>query len=105
VLFLMILFAPGSFSLFSKKHFLTVPGGLVVRKAIGGSGAWQVHLFERRRSILCIYCASVRQWNLAVADAQTMETTSGTKLEMDFALRAWLSPLSPPLLEHLSDLT
>ncbi len=42
---------------------------------------------------------------LAVADKHACETAMGTREEMHFLLRAWLSPLEPPGVEMLSDLS
>jgi hypothetical protein len=42
---------------------------------------------------------------VTAADANAYETTIATKKEVDFLLRAWLSPLAPPPAERLSDLS
>ena len=83
---------------------LLVPGGIIFRKSRWGAEKWDLHVFDRRQSALCVYRYSRRQWMLTVADKDACETAIGTREEMHFLLRAWLSPLEPPGLEMLSDL-
>lgn len=101
----LTLYGPVSGGFFGARQWLLVPGGLVVRKARRGGLTSSVHLFERRTSVLCVHQVRRRVWIVTAADADAYETTVGTKKEVDFLLRAWLSPLPPPSAEQLSDLT
>lgn len=83
---------------------LLVPGGIIFRKSAWRSEKWDLHVFDRRESVLCVHRHWRRQWILTVADKHACETAIGTREEMHFLLRAWLSPLEPPGLEMLSDL-
>ena len=44
-------------------------------------------------------------WRLSVADAESSEITTITDRERQLLLRAWLSPVPPPPLEQLVDLS
>ncbi|MCH8148519.1 MAG: hypothetical protein IH987_11080 [Planctomycetes bacterium] len=98
------LLVPGRSGLAWRKQHLAVPGGLIVRKARWQRGTWQVHLFDSRDSVLCVYREDKRKWRLTVADAETCESAEATKREIDLLLRAWLSPLPPLAVERLTDL-
>ena len=98
------LLVPARSGLAWDKQHLAVPGGLVVRKARWQRGTWQVHLFDSRDSVLCVYREDKHKWRLTVADAETCESTEATKREVDLLLGGWLSPLPPPAVEHLTDL-
>lgn len=102
--FFVTLFAPVGSALSSPRQMLAVPGGLLYRRACRKTGKWEVHLFDRRKSVLCAYQAGKRQWVIAVADGERRETVFGTRREIEFALRAWLSPLEPPDRDRLDDL-
>lgn len=92
------------FGLGAEKQWLVVPSGLVLRKGRKNARQWELHLFDRRRSVLCAYRNRRHQWGFAVADKTASDYGKGTKKEMDFLLRAWLSPLPPPEAEGLTDL-
>jgi hypothetical protein len=61
-------------------------------------------VFDRRRSVLAVMRTTSRQWNLCVADGERCLSAVGAQNELETALRAWLSPLSPPPADRLSDL-
>ncbi|MBN2561983.1 MAG: hypothetical protein JXQ75_13745 [Phycisphaerae bacterium] len=98
-------YGPVTGGFFGTQQWFVVPGGLVVRKARWRDRTSRVHLFERRTSVLCVNQVRRRVWIVTAADADAYETTVGTKKEIDLLLRAWLSPLSPPSAERLTDLT
>lgn len=103
-LLLSILFIPvGGFA--SSKQLLAVPGGLLYRKASRNAEQWETHLFARESSVVCVYQAGKRQWQIIVADNEKQARWAGTKTEMEFAVRAWLSPLEPPPIERLREFT
>lgn len=99
-----VLFLPASRGGFTGRQWLLVPGGLVLRKSSWLRSGWNVHVFDRRRSVALLFRHWRQNWGLAVADADEFGLTIGTRQELEFALRAWLSPLSPPPVERLSDL-
>ena len=81
-----------------------VPGGLIIRKAGLLDRRWKVHLLEPANSILLVFQAGRRQWIACAATEDFFDRVVMTKREADFLLRAWLSPLSPPPVEKLTDL-
>lgn len=91
-----------------------VPGGLVFRKSTGSqsrdpegkyvAGNWTLHLFDRRKCVLFIYQRTIDRWVVQASDSQTSATVEMNRVECDRLLAAWLSPLSPPPVERLSDL-
>lgn len=85
--------------------WLAVPGGLVQRTARTFARSSDLHLFDRRKSVLCVYCTRRRAWAFAVSDGSDTGAGTGTQEQVEFLLRAWLSPLEPPTVEQLSDLT
>jgi hypothetical protein len=86
------------------RDWLALPGAIVTRKSGWFRRTWELHVFERSRSILLMYRLWQYQWVLVLADAEKCTSTIGTRDELESALRAWLSPLPPPALEQLSDL-
>lgn len=87
-----------------RKQWLAVPGGLILRKAGLRDRGWRVLVFRPRDSILALYKHSRHQWVLCVARDRLLERTVVTKREADFVLRCWLSPISAPAVEKLTDL-
>ena len=87
-----------------RRQWLLVPGGLVLRKARWTGGAWRIHLYRRRSSVLLVQQMHRDQWMLCVADAEASDATRLTKTEAHVALASWLSPLPPPPAERLRDL-
>lgn len=102
--FVAVLFLPARWRWAAGKQWLVVPGGLILRKSSWRSDKWRLHVFDRTRAVLLIYKLRRHQWALCVADDQESDSAVGTKEELEFALRAWLSPLGPPPVERLSDL-
>lgn len=99
---LLIPVRPGG-SWWGTQQFQVVPGGLARRKAPPWSQKWDVHLFDRRRSVMLVCTLKNKMWGVFVADAERVEYTIGTREEMDFAVRAWLSPVEPPKVEWLGN--
>ena len=87
-----------------RKQWLAVPGGLILRKAGLRDRRWRLFVFRPCDSVLALYKRSRHQWVLCIAREGMLERTVVTKREADFVLRAWLSPLSPPPVEKLTDL-
>lgn len=87
-----------------RKQWLAVPGGVILRKTGLRDRRWRLFVFRPCDSILALYKRSRHQWVLCIAREGTLERTVVTKREADFVLRAWLSPLSPPPVEKLTDL-
>ncbi len=87
-----------------QEQWYVVPGGLVRRKTRGLRSAWDLHLFDRRRSVLMAVQISRHQWQMIVADRDLTATSLITHKEAEVALRAWLSPLAPPSLDRMADL-
>ncbi len=88
----------------SRKQWFVVPGGLIVRKAGRRDRRWKVHLLEPASSVLMVFQAGRHQWIACAANEDFTDRVVMTKREADFLLRAWLSPLSPPAVEKLTDL-
>ncbi len=87
-----------------RKQWLAVPGGLILRKAGLRDRRWRLFVLSPRDSILALYKHSRHQWVLCVARERLLERTVVTKREADFVLRCWLSPISAPAVEKLTDL-
>ena len=85
-------------------QWLVVPGGLVRRTGGRFQKQWRLHLFERSSSVLCVVRWSGQRWRVLVADGTEIDRHLVTRNEMDFLLRAWLSPWPPPAAERLDDL-
>ncbi len=90
---------------YERAQWLLVPGGVLVRKAVRRSTRSRLHLFDRRRSTLCLSQYRRQRWLVVAADAEECEQTLATDREAHFLLRAWLSPLEPPPADRLTDLT
>ncbi len=88
----------------SRKQWFVVPGGLIVRKAGRLDRRWKVHLLEPASSVLMVFQAGRHQWIVCAAGEDFSDRVVVTKREADFLLRAWLSPLTPPPVEKLTDL-
>lgn len=104
-LLMMIMFLPARKNPFSETQWLVLPGGLLLRRPTDHGRNVKLHLFDRRRSILCVYPCRRATWHIAVADAEVSETTIITDRERRLLLAAWLSPVTPPPLEQLVDLS
>lgn len=102
---LLFLIGPDRGVLSGRAQWLLAPGGLLVRKAVRRSTRSQLHLFDRRRSVLCMSQHRQKRWLVVVADTEACELTLTTDREADFLLRAWLSPLQPPPPDRLTDFT
>jgi hypothetical protein len=103
LLLLIFLFFPGAWWSW-RVQGLAVPGGLIVRRPLPLIGKCPVYLFDRRRSALCLYQKMPGTWLISVADSKRSEQFMTTVWETELALRAWLSPLRPPMADDLTDL-
>lgn len=88
----------------STRQWLLVPGGVVAREPARRQAQWQLHVFDRRKSVLLVRQANRNLWAVRVDDAEAHESALLTQVEAHTLLRAWLSPLAPPPAEELSDL-
>ena len=87
------------------REWLVVPGALLLRRAQMLEKSCRVEMFLAKESVLCAYKNPARGWwTLVVADSGACETIYATRRELDFLLRAWLSPVAPPSAEQLTDL-
>jgi hypothetical protein len=82
-----------------------VPGGLLFRELARRSGTWNLHVFDRRKSVLIAHRGNFNRWTISVGDNDQRRQITVTQNEADLLLRAWLSPIPPPPVEQLSDLT
>ena len=88
-----------------RKQWFVLPGALLLRTGGWRDATWRLHLFDRRTSVLVILGYARRRSLLFVADADRTERTVVTRNEANLLLRGWLSPLEPPPVERLSDLS
>jgi hypothetical protein len=102
---LLFLVGPARGGPFGRAQWLLAPGAVLVRKAVRRTTRSQLHVFDRRRSVLCVSQHRKSQWLIVAADAVACEQTLATDREVHFLLRAWLSPLEPPQADRLTDLT
>lgn len=99
-----LLFIPVGQPWFRSRTLLAVPGGLVRRTSGWRQQTCTLHLYDRRRSTLIVSWLNGERWGASVSDGSECDSMTGTKAEVGFLLRAWLSPLEPPRIEQLSDL-
>jgi len=87
------------------RQWLLVPGGLAVRKANRkAKSKWDVRLYTRVSSVLFVRQTTKLHWLVCAAEGAEVDHVMVTRAEVDMLLRAWLSPLTPPPVEQLSDL-
>jgi hypothetical protein len=89
----------------SARQLLLVPGGLLLRRAATDPRRSRLHLFRREDSVLCVAQLRRPAWLLQVRDGKGKTFATVTERESKMLLRAWLSPLEPPPVEKLVDLT
>lgn len=86
-------------------RWFIVPGGLVHRSLRRRTNKWNLHVFDRRACLLMLRRErGERRWIVRVADADRQEDITMTRNEATLLLRAWLSPLSPPSADSITDL-
>ncbi|OWY71854.1 hypothetical protein B7486_09345 [cyanobacterium TDX16] len=85
--------------------WLLVPGGLVMRKAKKRGMASEVHLFSPDQTVLLIRPLNKRMWIMHAEDENEFGMLNVSDRELTMLLRAWLSPIPPPSVEKLVDLT
>lgn len=84
-------------------QWLAVPGGIIIRTAGFWGRKWGLHLFDRRRSALVVHRLTRNLLYICVADAESHQSGRASPREVEFLLRAWLSPVPPPPVEKLTD--
>jgi hypothetical protein len=84
-------------------RFLLLPSSLLWRQGGFRKAAYKLHLFERERSLLCVYHFRRSTWVWTVADETKQIFSLATRDEITMLLRGWLSPLPPPPLSRLSE--
>lgn len=87
----------------TNEDWLVVPGGVVLRKARGAK--WRVRLQTRRDSILTIFQIRRGVWCGMLGYDGEVAVRACTPDEAGVLLGAWLSPLAPPPIEQMGDLT
>lgn len=95
---------PVGFRPLSPRQWLVVPGGLLLRRAKGGSEKWNVQMFDRERSVLLVMSTRHKNARMLLTAGSTVEQMLLTRLEAEFLLRAWISPVKPPADELLREL-
>jgi hypothetical protein len=85
------------------RNILVVPGGLVVRTP--KRRGWRLEYFTRETSAICCYRVGAWDWSLILSNGGRTISATVSDVELDFALRAWLSPVDPPHPDRLTDLT
>ena len=86
------------------RYFL-IPGGLVTRRASPGKSGSEVTVFDRRGCVLGLCRGEGSRWNCQISDRDKSVMFHLTERESIVLLRAWLSPIPPPTVEKLVDLT
>ncbi|OWY71852.1 hypothetical protein B7486_09335 [cyanobacterium TDX16] len=101
----MYLFASPTGGPLRSKEWLIVPGGLLLRKQGKDRTKSDLDLFSPQSSMLLALQTRKETWSVIVTDGNRKESVILTSHEADMALRAWLSPIPPPSVEKLVDLT
>lgn len=105
VLVFLVLLGASTSGLLSDLHWFILPGGLVLRRPAKDPASSKLVLFDRRESVLCVVQQRKHAWTVLVSNGQTVESMVATTREANMLLCAWLSPLAPPPVEKLVDLT
>lgn len=103
-LLLILFYRPGGGWQTGRKQWLLVPGGIVVREGRRLGPRCRVHLIARTDGVLVVHRAGRNQWTVCAANKDSHHEAIVTPHEATLLLRAWLSPVSPPPLDRLSDL-
>lgn len=104
--FLMALAGVAGFS-FEHLHleWLIVPGGLLLRKKSKNATQSDLELFTPKSATLVAVQSRRESWTVFVVEESRNQTLTITTQETELLLRAWLSPIPPPSVEKLIDLT
>lgn len=86
------------------KHFI-VPGGLLLRRKAKGTTKSDLELLSPKTAILVAVQTRKQAWTVFITDGNRNEPLLLTALETEMLLRAWLSPIPPPSVDKLIDLT
>lgn len=86
---------------------LLVPGAIVIRQPNPRRrGENSIRLFTRENCLLAVVFRGKNRWNWHVCDSTGGHATDDcSSAEAELLLRAWFSPLAPPSVDRLGDLT
>jgi hypothetical protein len=87
------------------KEWLIVPGGLLLRKKSRNPTQSDLELFTPKSATLVAVQSRKESWTVFVVEESRNQTLLLTTHETEMALRAWLSPIPPPSVDKLVDLT
>lgn len=102
-LLLAVVLIPGRKLRFGVGTWYVAPGAIIVWRPRAFRNVVDVRVYDRRRCALFTGTLVGDAWYLTVTDGNTVDRTSASRLEADFALRAFLSPLMPPDASELAD--
>jgi hypothetical protein len=102
---LIFLFVPTTGLFGTGKQFFLVNGGVLRRQRRKKGQGSDLHVYSRGKSNLGVIEMGRRQrrWMAYVADKDFVDYFVVTASEGRMLLRAWLSPVDPPLVERLKD--
>ncbi len=87
------------------RQFFVAPAGLLSRRCRLFSRRWTRHLFAANAAALWLIDSGENETiSVIAADTDECVQFSLTRAEAELLVRAWMSPLAPPVLEQLSDL-
>lgn len=86
-------------------EWLIVPGGLLLRKKSRNPTQSDLELFTPKSATLVAVQSRRESWTVFVVEESRNQTLTITTQETELLLRAWLSPIPPPSVEKLIDLT
>jgi hypothetical protein len=89
--------------LWRPRQWFIVPGAIVVGTSTWRSSEWTLQMIRRKEGVL-VYWKDVNRIAVASDDGRSF-SLKATPEVAEIAIRAWLSPLEPPPLEQLSDLS
>lgn len=89
----------------SPLEWLIVPGGLLRRKQAKDATRSDIELLTPYTAMVVAVQTRKQAWTVFVTEASRNQTLLLTTTETELLLRAWLSPIPPPSVDKLIDLT
>lgn len=80
-----------------RERWLLVPGGVVVRRSSGARASVENLLFDRRKSVACVFELADADWLVTLRSGPLLAQRRMNPTLLTRFLRTWLSPIPPPV--------
>lgn len=80
-----------------RERWLLVPGGVVVRRSSGARASVENLLFDRRKSVACVFELADADWLVTLRSGPLLAQRRVNPTLLTRFLRTWLSPIPPPV--------